>query len=176
MRDEERPLGPSAVLGSSEPAGAALIAAVALLAHKRFTKAALQRKLRDRGYAPDAADAAVQECERRGFIDDRTYAELHVKNVLDRKPVGRMRLLQELLRHGVDGNLAREVLDGHDADEDDRIDRALAKLVLSRPHDGYGQLGRRLERLGFGAPAIARALRRRAESAFPSPDDFEEQS
>ena len=160
----------------TEQANPALVAAVRLLSIKRLTKAQLAQKLRDRGYAPEPVEAAVAECERQKYVDDRTFAELYVKSILDRKAVGRMRLLQDLLRHGVDGDLAREVLDRVDEDEGERIDRALAKLESLRPQDGYGQLGRRLERLGFGAPAIASALRRRSEkrASLPGAADFEE--
>ena len=154
----------------------ALAAAIKLLSARRLTTAQLRRKLLDRGYAADAVEASVVECERRKFLDDKTYAQLCVKGILDRKAVGRLRLLQELLRHGVEPELAREVIDAVDTDEADRIDRALAKLEATRPQDGYGQLGRRLERLGFAAPAIAGALRRRAETRgrFPDSQDFEE--
>jgi regulatory protein len=158
---------------AARPSGGTLAAAVRMLSVRRLTKAQLAQKLRERGHAADAIDAAIAECERRKYLDDRTYAQLHVKSVLDRKAVGRLRLLQELTRNGVDGELAHEVLDELEDDEDTRIDRALAKLEATRPDDGYGQLGRRLERLGFGAPAIARALRRTADRRGSMPDDIE---
>jgi regulatory protein len=154
----------------------ALAAALRLLAGKRLTKLGLAQKLRHRGFASSSIQAAVAACEERGFVDDRSFAQLYVAGVLERKAVGRMRLFQELRKHGIDADTARDVLDGTDEDEDDRIDRALARLESLRPQDGYGQLGRRLERLGFAAPAIARALRRRADQRgpFPRPSDFEE--
>jgi SOS response regulatory protein OraA/RecX len=161
----------------SEP-NPAFAAAVKLLSVKRLTKVQLAQKLRDRAYAGDAIEKAVAECERRKFVDDRTYAQLYVKGVLERKAIGRLRLMQDLLGRGIDADLVREVLDDTDENEDERIDRALANLEATRPQDGYGQLGRRLERLGFGAPSIARALRRRAQSRgpLPGPDEFEERS
>ena len=156
--------------------GHALAAAVRLLSVKRLTKARLAEKLGQRGYAPDAIREAVDECERRKYVDDRAFAVLYVRSVLDRKPVGRLVLLRDLVRNGIGEDLAAEILDEADRDEDDRIDLALAKLAAQRPQDGYGQLGRRLERAGFGAPSIVRALRRRAASRGPLPegDSFEE--
>ena len=158
--------------------GNALAAAVRLLSVKRLTKARLAEKLGERGYAPDAIRAAVDECEKRKYVDDRAFAVLYVRGALDRKPVGRLVLLRNLVRNGIDEDLASEILDEADRDEDARIDSALARLVASRPQDGYGQLGRRLERAGFGAPSIVRALRRRAESRGPLPGaaSFEELS
>ena len=155
----------------------ALAAAVKLLSVKRLTKARLAEKLRDRGYAAEAVQAALAECERRSYLDDRTFARLYIKSVLDRKPVGRPRLLANLVRNGIDADLAQQTINETDDDEDDRIDRALARLEAARPQDGYGQLGRRLERQGFGAPAIARALRRRAadRGRLPDTEDYEEQ-
>lgn len=161
----------------SERSGSpALAAAVKLLSIKRLTKARLAEKLGDRGFAPDAVQAAVAECERKKYLDDRAFAQLYVRGLLDRRPVGRYKLLQDLVRNGVDPELAGEILDDVDKDEDERIDRALARLEATRPQDGFGQLGRRLERQGFGAPAIARALRRRAASRGPLPgaDAYEE--
>jgi len=151
------------------PKSPALPAAIRLLSAKRLTKAQLAQKLRDRGYEAAAIDQAVAACEAQRYVDDRTYAQLHVKSVLERKPVGRMRLLHDLLRHGIDGDLAREVIDEFEGDEE-RIDRALAKLEALRPHDGYEQLGRRLERQGFTAPEIAKVLRRRAQVRGRIPD------
>ena len=158
----------------SRPSSATLAAAVRLLAVKRSTKAQLTQKLRDRGHAEDEIREAVAECERLGYVDDRTFANLYVRSVLDRKPVGRMRLLHALLTQGVDGDLAHEVIDAFADDESERIDRALAKLEALRPQDSYGQLGRRLERMGFTAPTIFRALRKRAETRGFKPESLED--
>ncbi|MBV8282275.1 MAG: regulatory protein RecX [Candidatus Eremiobacteraeota bacterium] len=153
----------------------ALAAAIRLLSGKRLTKAQLAAKLRDRGYEPASVEAAVATCEERRYVDDRTYAQLYVKSVLDRKPVGRMRLLHDLLRHGIEGDLAHQVIDEFEGDDVERIDRALAKLEAIRPQDGYEQLGRRLERQGFTAPQIAKVLRRRAQvrGAIPNFETLE---
>lgn len=147
-----------------------------LLSGRRYTKVALDEKLRALGYAREAVDDALHECERRRYLDDRTFAALYVKGVLDRKPVGRLRLVEELIRRGVDQALAAEVVDAADGGEDERIDRAIAKCEVLRPHEGAMTLARRLERLGFDAPAIARALRRRASArgAFPDESAFDE--
>lgn len=157
------------------PANPAFAAAVRLLAHKRYTKVALADKLRGCGYAPEVVDDALLECERRRYVDDRTFAQLYIRTMLERKPVGKLRLVEALARQGVSDAVAAEVLSEHDADEDSRIDRALVRLAGVRPQDSNAQLARRLERLGFGAPVIARALRRRAQTlgAYPDGDDFE---
>jgi regulatory protein len=158
---------------SVRPADGTLAAAVKLLSVRRLTRAQLAQKLRDRGYNADSIEAALAECERRKYLDDRTYAQLLVKNLLERRALGSLRLLNELLQHGVDAELARAVIAELDDSDEVRINRALAKLESARPNDGYAQLGRRLERLGFGAPAIAAALRRSFSRRGDMPDRIE---
>jgi len=149
--------------GAFQPAFAS---AVRLLSGKRLTRAQLVQKLRDRGFAPEAIEAAVSRCEAKRYIDDRTFAELYVKSVLERKPVGPMRLLRDLLRYGIDQSVARTAIAQIDDDEEQRIERALRKLEAMRPQDRFDQLAKRLERMGYGPPAIARALRRRSASGM----------
>lgn len=153
---------------SPGPAGSAMAyaAAVRLLAGKRLTSAQLAKKLRDRGFAPDCAREAVAECERRRYLDDRTFAQLFVTGALEKKPVGPMRLLRDLTRQGVDADLAREAIANADANEDERIQLAIDKLEASRPGERYDRIARRLQTLGFTPPAIARALRVRGAAGM----------
>jgi len=148
--------------------------AVKLLAGKRLTKAQLGKKLRDRGFAPEAVREAVAECERRRYLDDRVFAQLYVKSILERKPVGPMRLLSDLVRQGVDHHVARAIIDEASDDEEARIERALSKLETTRPGDRPDRLARRLHTMGYTAPAIARVLRRRAQdgSALDALEDL----
>jgi regulatory protein len=150
--------------GLSKPV---FLTALRLLAAKRLTKAQLTKKLRDRGFAADVAREAVEECERRKYLDDRTFAQLFVSNALERKPVGRMRLLRDLIKQGIESELAREIVAETEAGEDERLDQAIRKLEASRPGERFDRLARRLVNMGFAAPSIARALRRRSESRAP---------
>src|SRR5262249_49678799 len=68
------------------------ITALRLLAGKRLSRAQLAKKLRDRGFAPDVIREAVEECERRKYLDDRTFAQLFVASALEKKPIGPLRL------------------------------------------------------------------------------------
>jgi regulatory protein len=153
--------------GLSKPV---FLTALRLLAAKRLTRAQLQRKLRDRGFAPEAVQEAVEECERRNYLDDRTFAQLFVENALERKPIGRMRLLRDLLKQGIDSELAREIVAQTDSSEDERLDAALRRLEASRPGERFDRLARRLATMGFTAPAIMRALRRRSASPAGDPE------
>ena len=139
------------------------LTALRLLAAKRVTKAQLYKKLRDRGFAPDVIRDAVSECERRGYLDDRTFAQLFVTNAIEKKPVGRLRLLRDLIKQGIEPELAREAIAETEAGEEQRLDEAIRELQMRRPGERYDRLARRLVTLGFTAPSIARALRKRAQ-------------
>jgi regulatory protein len=149
------------------------LTALRLLAAKRLTRAQLAKKLRDRGFADEVIREAVAECERRRYLDDRTFAQLFVANALERKPVGPMRLVRELIKQGVDGDLAREMAAQADSNEDERIDRAIEKFEASRPGERFDRLARRLYALGYTPSAVSRALRRRA-AGHPNVVELEE--
>ena len=140
--------------------------ALRMLAGKRLSKAQLAKKLRDRGFAPDVVRDAVAECERRRYIDDRTFAQLFVASAIEKKAIGPLRLMRDLLKQGIDGDLAREVIAQTDEGHDDRLERAIRKLEASRPGERFDRLARRLVTQGFTAPAVARALRARAASGM----------
>jgi len=144
------------------PAKPVFLTALRMLAAKRLTRAQLRKKLRDRGFADEAIRDAVEECERRQYLDDRTFAQLFVANAIERKPVGQMRLVRELIKQGVDGDLAREMAAQAESGEDERLERAIQKFEASRPGERFDRLARRLYALGYTPPAVSRALRRRA--------------
>jgi regulatory protein len=140
--------------------------ALRLLASKRLSKAQLAKKLRDRGFASEVIRNVVAECERRRYVDDRTFAQLFVTSLLERKPVGPMRLLRDLIKQGIDSGLAREIIAEADTNEEELLERAIRKLEATRPGERFDRLARRLVTQGFTSPAIARALRRRAASGM----------
>jgi regulatory protein len=149
------------------------ITALRMLAGKRLSKAQLHKKLRDRGFAPEAVSEAVTECERRKYIDDRTFAQLFVASALEKKAIGPLRLMRDLLKQGIDADLAREIIAETDEGHDERLERAITKLEASRPGERFDRLARRLVTQGFTAPAVARALRQRAARGLMM-DELEE--
>jgi regulatory protein len=159
--------------GPGASAGPIFLAALRMLAAKRLTRAQLAKKLRDRGFAPDVVRDIVAECEQRRYLDDRTFAQLYVANAIEKKPVGRLRLMHELIKQGVDGDLAREVVAETEAGEDERLDRAIRKLEMRRPGERFDRMARRLVTLGYTASSVARALRRRSRDG-PDTGELEE--
>lgn len=146
----------------TSPPKPVFLAALRLLAAKRLTRAQLAKKLRDRGFADEVIRDAVAECERRRYLDDRTFAQLFVANAIERKPVGQMRLVRELIKQGVDGDLAREMAGQAESGEDERLELAIQKFEASKPGERFDRLARKLYALGYTPSAVSRALRRRA--------------
>ncbi len=142
----------------------ARVAALALLARRRLTEAQLWQKLQARGYDDEAIAAAVATCKRDGYVDDRLYAALYVEGA--RKPVGDARLRAELVRRGIAPDAAGAVVAAAPDDERARLNAACDRLERTHPQLSYPSLARRLERLGFPASEIYRALRERARAAL----------
>jgi regulatory protein len=150
-------------------------AALSLLAHRARARAELRRRLRRKDFADDVIDETLAWLDERGYIDDRAFAESFVRDRLNLRPRGRLGLIQELRKKGVDDAVAEaaidQVMDRQDIDETAlattaaeawarKNGAALEKAAASR--EGrlkarrrlYGHLARR----GFAGEAIGAAL------------------
>ena len=74
--------------------------ALELLAVREHFRAELEEKLVRRGFGQPEIEAALERCERLGYLDDRRAAERFVEVHAVRKGWGRRRLEQELRRRG----------------------------------------------------------------------------
>jgi regulatory protein len=140
-------------------------AALHLLAFRPRTAAELRRRLREKGYAPEVADAVVERLGEMGMVDDAQFAEMFVRDRVRLRPHGRRRLTQELRAKGVDGERAQaaidDVLERENATETDLARQAAAKW-RARPGEDRQASRRRLygflARRGFGTDAIMAVL------------------
>ena len=140
-------------------------AALHLLAFRPRTGAELRRRLREKGYAPEVADAVVERLGETGVVDDSSFAEMFVRDRVRLRPKGKRILAQELRARGVDGEMAQaaieEVMERENTSEIDLARQAAARW---RPRPGEGpQSSRRrlynfLARRGFGSEAITAVL------------------
>lgn len=124
--------------------------ALRLLAGRDHAKAELARKIA-RTEGAEAAEAAADEMERAGLVDDRAFAERFARELFGRRLFGRRRAVLELSRRGVARTLAEEVCAELD---DDPVRRAAAFLEKKYPRASADEKERRralsaLERAGY---------------------------
>lgn len=140
-------------------------AALSLIAFRPRSEAELLRRLREKGFAPEHAEAAAARMKELGMLDDASFAESFVRDRVRLKPHGKRRLQQELRRKGVDpataGAAIEDVLDHEETSDLELARRAAAKW---RPRTGedptaarrrlYGFLARR----GFAGDAVMQVI------------------
>lgn len=136
-----------------------------LLARRELSTAALRTRLRARGIAHDAIEAALKRLRQEGALDDGRTARAAARTEAEVKGHGRLRALATLVRLGIGPELARaavaEVYDG--LDETALIERALARRRYGRLEDPamLRRAYRYLLRQGFSVDAVRAALRAR---------------
>lgn len=149
----------------------AYVTALRMLAHRRLTEAQLRQKLERKAFTDDEVREAVERCRRDGYVDDKLFANLYVE--ARQKAVGDVRLIGELVRKGVDREIAAVAVQSSSRDERARLSTALDKLLRTKPDVSYPSAARALERLGFPAPLIYRRLREHAAQFGPFAETLE---
>lgn len=96
----------------------------------------LADKLLKSGYGPTEAQAAVEECQKRGYINDALLALDLTASSLSRGS-GTRKIRQKLLRKGLDRELVSQALEENKAFEPESARQALAFKwrMLSRETD-----------------------------------------
>ena len=85
--------------------------ALDLLSRRAHFSAELRRKLSQRHYDDSEIDAAIAKLLERKFLDDRATAKAFVESRMRRGGLGRQKLFADLLKRGVDSDLASEAVD-----------------------------------------------------------------
>lgn len=150
-------------------------AAMNLLAHRARSRAELRRRLYRKEFPDPVIDGTLAWLEERGYVDDRAFAESFVRDRLRLRPRGRLGLIKELRKKGVDGDVAEAaiaaVMSAEGVDEPDlALDAAEAwarknRSALRRAGESqegwlkarrrlYGHLARR----GFVGDAVRGAI------------------
>jgi regulatory protein len=168
-----------AALLALDESARATTAALAFLSYRPRSEREVRDRLRQKGYAPAAVDAAIARLEGWRYLDDADFARRWVENRASHQPRGRRLLEQELRHKGVDRETAREVLD------DTPLDEEVAALELARtklrayakddPAAARRKLGAFLARRGYGYDTIRPTLERlfgelEEEDVEPPPD------
>ncbi|GAE88102.1 regulatory protein RecX [Acetivibrio straminisolvens] len=101
--------------------------AIKYLSYKYVTEAVLSEKLRKDGYDEDVIFSVVTELKSMGYINDMIYAQKYVYDRMKLKPKSKKMLRMELIQKGVSGEIANQVLEELDFDEDVVIERLIRK-------------------------------------------------
>ena len=144
---------------SKKPLAGALDTGLRLLARRSHSRFELRRKLGRRGYEEAEVDAAVARLVELRYLDDRSFAEGHVRRRSATR--GPLALSAELAARGVDRESADLAVAGIDAEAQvGAAMRLVERLAGRKSFAGYRELldsvGSKLVRRGF-APGVVRA-------------------
>jgi regulatory protein len=162
-----RPPARLAEADRSTDLGACREAALRLLERQRRTRADLERRLRDKGYAGATAGEVLDRLASVGLVDDVEYARAFMAGRRARRSAGERRIEQELRARGVcaeDIEAARHRLDAEQGGMDELA--AARKVVAQADRRSRGieprlrrqRLYALLARRGFDGDVIRRAL------------------
>ena len=147
---------------------AAYRAAIRLLEHRDRSIKDLQRRLESRGYDASTVSDTIDRLRREGFLDDRRFAERYVESVRAGRGHGSHRLRAELVRKGVDRDLALAATN-LDPEQEADLARELAKKRAAGLPAGLSRevamrrLAGFLGRKGFPAETVWAAARHAIE-------------
>ena len=147
---------------SDQPAEIERIA-LKLLAMREHSRLELTRKLRTRGYDPEAIEPALASLTEQGALDETRLTETYITERVG-KGFGPLRILAELRAKGLTEAIVAPILDAK-SDEWPALlaaahDRRFGQTPPTDAAD-YGRRGRFLEQRGFPPELIRRHLRRK---------------
>lgn len=131
-----------------------------LLARRDHSRSELLTKLRQKGFADGAEDAADRLAEL-GYLDDARFAASYASELQRSRHYGKRRIEQALLQKGVDRSLVRDAVEALQFDDED-LDALIRKKYLRFLTDekGVRRTVNALLRLGYSYETIRDALRR----------------
>ncbi|MBI4431381.1 MAG: regulatory protein RecX [Candidatus Omnitrophica bacterium] len=103
-----------------------------LLSGRQYSEAALLEKLRGRGCSKAVYDEVVKKLRRHDLLNDRTFADAVVQNILRFQPSGRRRIRSKLKKRKVPGSVAEELISKIGDEEESHRARELAQRYAVR--------------------------------------------
>lgn len=136
-------------------------AAIVLLSFRPRTAVELQRRLAQKGYAPEVVEPVVTSLTELGLVNDAAFASTFVRDRVRLRPKGKRVLAQELRVKGVDPETATAVIEEvleREGVSDVELARQAAARWRPRSDEDPLRARRRLHgflaRRGFGGDAI----------------------
>jgi regulatory protein len=124
--------------------------ALRAVSHREQSTAELDRRLRQRGFAPGLREETLNRLERVGLVDDERYAMRRAESLSERGQ-GDEAIRWRLERDGVPGETAAKAVAALPPE------RQRARLVVAAQGTGL-RTARELARRGFGEDAVEEAL------------------
>jgi len=147
------------------------------LASRAHSSYELRNHLHQRGYSSQIIDNVLDELEARGYIDDRKFALNWARYRLEKKPLGRRRVIYELRRRGVTSETIGEILGQIYAEFDEAglaesamLKRFMEKDLLRSARERE-RCTRYLMGQGFEPDVITAILSERLSSSFHIEED-----
>lgn len=166
--------------GATEgPKGTAFDAAVRMLGLREHSRFELRQKLEQKGYADAQIREALDRLVELGYVDDLRFAEMVVRQHPD---LGRLGLIQQMKRRGIESQIWGPLLDNLDGD--DELERALVsarRRSRQVPSDREERekwrrrLGAYLARRGFSQSTVIAVISQLVEQSELA-DDWTEPS
>lgn len=142
--------------------------ALNLLTARQYTARNLRRKLVQKGFAADDADAAIERLIGNGLLDDARYAAAFARGKLLGQGASKRRIRQQLYQRGIQGDVADAAIEA--VIEDESIDleavvekdarKKLASLGGLEPLIVRRRLYAHLARRGYDIDEINRVMKR----------------
>ena len=163
-----------AALRAADDVAKATSNALALLARRPRSEREVRDRLRQKGYAPEAIDAAVAKLAGWRYLDDADFARYWVENRAAHQPRGRRLLEQELRHKGVARDTVKETIAEADLDEQtaalDLARKKLRSYAGQEPPVVRRRLAAYLARRGYGWD-VARPVLDRLLGEHPDEDE-----
>lgn len=148
----------------------AITAALNLISYRPRAAGELRARLREKGYPPDAVDAAIARMQDLRYLDDEAFAERWVESRQASRPRSERMLKRELAQKGVDKETIERTVEEAGVDEyGDALELARKKYESLRGQDRdvrYRRISGFLGRRGYGYDIIRQVM-----ETLEGPDD-----
>ena len=133
--------------------------ALYLLSLRDYAAGELEKKLREEA-APETAHRVVEKLTEYKLLDDEAYAARRAQSLSRHKQYPRRRVMQELLRRGVERETAQNAVEELETEDYQQALAILRKKYYNKLSDKESRqkVMAALARRGFGFDAVRRAL------------------
>jgi regulatory protein len=151
----------------------AITASLNLIAYRPRAAGELRSKLREKGYSPEAIDAATNRMQELNYLDDGAFAERWVASRQNTRPRSERMLKRELAQKGIDRETIEQTIEEAGVDEfGDALALAQKKAASMGALEGdvrSRRISGLLARRGYGYDIIRRVI----DTLEGQPDEME---